>query len=62
MLPKKVLCFKKVSANQFGPAEKGETTTAIVFVNAAGMYTHPIIIHKGMRIVDGSKKDIPRGY
>ena len=60
--PKKVVCIKKIPANQLGPAEKGETTTAIVFVNAAGMHTHPIVIHKGGRVMDTWKNDMPKGY
>ena len=60
--PKKIVCIKKIPANQLGPAKKGETTTAIVFVNAAGMHTHPIVIHKGGRVMDTWKNDMPKGY
>ena len=58
----KVVCIKKIPANQLRPAEKGETTTAVVFVNAAGMHTCPVVIHKGGRVMDTWKNDMPNGY
>ena len=60
--PKKVVTVKKLQANQLGPAEKGQTTTAVVFVNAAGMNTKPIIIHKGTHVMEEWRNDIPKGY
>ena len=60
--PKKVVTVKKVRANQLGPAEKGTTTTAVVFVNAAGMHTKPIVIHKGSCIMEEWRNDMPEGY
>ena len=52
----KVIAVKKLRANQLGPTEKEETTTAVVFVNAAGMNTRPIVIHKGLRVQEDWKE------
>ena len=60
--PHKVKAVKKLRANQLGPAEKGETTTAFVFVNAAGMNTRPIVIHKVLRVQEAWKKGMPKNY
>ena len=60
--PKKVVTVKKVQANQLVPAEKGQTTTAVVFVNVAGMNTKPIGIHKGTRVMEEWRNDMPEGY
>ena len=60
--PKKVVGVKKVRANKLGQAEKGQTTTAVVFVNAAGIYTKPIVIHRGTCVMEEWRNDIPEGY
>ena len=44
---KKVLTVTRVRANQLSGGDKGETTTALTFVNAAGLNTKPVNIHKG---------------
>ena len=60
--PCKVVAVRMLRPNQLGPTEKGQTTTSVVFVNAAGMHTRPIVIHKGLLVQEEWKKDMPRNY
>ena len=50
--PRKVYGRKKGKTNQIATCERGITTTAVLMVNAAGMKTPPMVIHKGRRIKD----------
>ena len=43
-------------------SEKGETSTALAFVNAAGFSTKPLIIHKGQKVQQTWKNDKPQSY
>ena len=43
----KIVCPVKARPNQLCASEKGETSTAVVFVNAAGYHLKPLVIHKG---------------
>ena len=42
--------------------EKGETSTALAFVSAAGMSTKPLVIHKGGKVQQSWKNDKPQSY
>ena len=39
--PKQIVCPVKVRPNQLCSSEKGQTSTAVVFVNAAGFHLKP---------------------
>ena len=43
-------------------SEKGETSTVLAFVSAAGMSTKPLVIHKGQKVQQAWKNDKPRSY
>ena len=47
---------------QMSASEKGETSTALAFVNAAGLSTKPLIIHKGQKVQQAWKNDKPQSY
>ena len=42
-------------------SEKGETSTAVVFVNAAGFHMKPLVIHKGDHVQDAWKHNMVEG-
>ena len=42
--------------------EKGETSTALAFVNATGLSTKPFIIHKDQKVQQAWKNDEPQSY
>ena len=42
--------------------EKGEMSTALAFVSAAGMSTKPLVIHKGGKVQQSWKNDKPQSY
>ena len=42
--------------------EKGETSTALAFVSAAGMSTKLLVIHKGGKVQQSWKNDKPQSY
>ena len=58
---KKVITVTRVRANQLCGGDKGETTTVLTFVNAAGLNTKPVVIHKGTKVMDTWKKGKPKG-
>ena len=60
--PKKVIALKRGRPNQLSAQDKGETSTTLTFVNAAGMHTKPIVIHRGAKVSDAWKTDMPKGY
>ena len=60
--PKKVVSLKRGRPNQLASQDKGETSTVLTFVNAAGMHTKPIIIHRGAKVSEAWKTDMPPGY
>ena len=41
---------------------KDEMSTALAFVNAAGLSTKPLIIHKGQKVQQAWKNDKPQSY
>ena len=43
-------------------SEKGETSTALAFISAAGMSTKPLVIHKGGKVQKAWKNDKPQSY
>ena len=59
--PKAVVCKSKVRPTQLTPSEKGETTTVLTFVNAAGLVMKPLVIHKGGKIMEAWKNHMPKG-
>ena len=59
--PKQIVCPVKARPNQLCSSEKGETSTAVVFVNAAGYHLKPLVIHKGARVQDSWKQDMLEG-
>ena len=60
--PKKVVSLKRGRPNQLAAQDKGETSTVLTFVNAAGMHTKPIVIHRGAKVSEAWKTDMPPGY
>ena len=59
--PKQIVCPVKARPNQLCSSEKGETSTAVVFVNAAGFHLKPLVIHKGARVQDAWKHNMVEG-
>ena len=59
--PKQVVCPTRVRPNQLCASEKGETSTTVVFVNAAGFHMKPLLIHKGARVQETWKKSMIEG-
>ena len=59
--PKKVVCPVRARPNQLCASEKGETSTAVVFINAAGYHLKPLVIHKGARVQDRWKEGMLEG-
>lgn len=55
--PRRIIAPKKLKANQIVPKERGETTTAVVMVNAAGQKVPPMIIHKGRKVQQAWKEN-----
>ena len=56
------LCVQlKGGPTSFCSSEKGETSTAVVFVNAVGYHLKPLVIHKGARVQDSWKQDMLEG-
>ena len=47
---KKVVVIIRRRATQMLASEKGEMSTALSFVSAAGMSTRPLVIHKGQKV------------
>ena len=43
-------------------SQKCETSTALAFVNATGLSTKPLIIHKGQKVQQAWKNDKPQSY
>ena len=58
---KQIVCPVKVRPNQLCLSEKGETSTAVVFVNAAGYHLKPLVIHKGSCVQDSWKQSMLEG-
>ena len=48
--------------HQLTPSEKGVTTSVVTYVNAAGLRTKPMIIHRGQRVQDVWRTGMPFGY
>ena len=59
--PKKVVCAAGVRSNQVAAGDQGETSTAVVYANAAGLHIHPLIIHKGGKVMEAWRKGMIRG-
>ena len=59
--PKKVVCPVRVRPNQLGSSEKGETSTAVVFINAVWYHLKPLVIHKGACVQDRWKEGMIKG-
>ena len=59
--PKKVVCPVRARPNQLCASEKGETSTAVVFISAAGYHLKPLVIHKGARVQDRWKEGMIEG-
>ena len=49
-------------AQQLTPNEKGQTTTVVCYVNAMGLATKPMVIHKGTRVQQKWKEGKPLGF
>ena len=43
-------------------SEKGDTSTALAFVNATGLSTKPLIIHKDQKVQQARKNDKLQSY
>ena len=52
---RKVLGEKGVKTAFLTPGDHGQTTTILAFVNAVGVKTKPMIIHKGKRVQESWK-------
>ena len=59
---KKVVVIRRHQPTQMSASEKGETSTALAFVSAAGMSTKPLVIHKGGKVQQVWKNDKPQSY
>ena len=60
--PKKVVSMKRKKSIQLSSADKGETTTVVTFINAERMHLKPMVIHKGQKVMESWKKDMPAGW
>ena len=56
--PKQVVCPTRVRPNHLCSSEKGETSTTVVFVNAAGFHMKPLVIHKGAHVQETWKQSM----
>ena len=54
--------IRRRQPTQMSASEKGEMSTALAFVNAAGLSTKPLITHKGQKVQQAWKNDKPQCY